>query len=176
MDEQGRHLRRATIQQVPRYPKVGLLHQGSRWCATSGSTTDFRQWILSLAREFPGDLLSLQWVPDLVGVSRAAVHRRAQTGGLTLLTFFISSPERRTVLGKMRKRDNRRRYDFARLSECLAWRQELIARARKTHDVNEPSGSPERPNMFKDQASTWGTKKDEGPTKRRTRPRRRELE
>jgi len=72
-------------------------------------------------------MIPLQWVPDYVGVSRAAVHQRAKNGGLTVFSFIVVERSR-TILGGMRDRETRKRYDLVPLSECDAWHLLLLER------------------------------------------------
>lgn len=76
----------------------------------------------------PGNIIPFSWVPDYVGVSRSAVHKRAKNGGLTVLGFIVTELSQ-TILGGFKERETRKQYDFAFLSECRQWREILLERA-----------------------------------------------
>jgi len=108
----------------PKSHKVERL-EGTRWYVERGTDIDFRSWLDDLqGATWLGLLIPYQWVPMYVGVSRAAVHLRANSGGLTVFSFIIQEP-RRTLFGKTEERDSRMRYDYAVLSECREWRDAL---------------------------------------------------
>lgn len=100
---------------------------GERWYVEKGPVQHFRHWLRELQEAYPGNLIPFSWVPDFVGVSRSALHKRAKAGKLTVFTFVITEYSR-TVLGGLRERDSRRRYDYATVSECVGWRSILLAR------------------------------------------------
>lgn len=103
---------------------IERLYEGSRWYVERGPMVHLRWWLLELRETYKGNLIPFSWVPDFVGVSRAAVHKRARAGGLTVFSF-IATEQSRTFLGGLRERDTRRRYEYAVMSECEAW-QELL--------------------------------------------------
>lgn len=101
----------------------------TRWWIEEGyGGTGFRQWLVeiheAMAKQKAGIVVPLQWVPELIGVTRAAVHRRAKSGGLTVFTYVIVKPGK-TVLGFKVKEDTRKRYDLVPLREIEAWRDIL---------------------------------------------------
>lgn len=98
-----------------------------RWWIEHGPSPHFRQWMAELHEALPGDLIPLQWVPEFVGVSRAAVRKRAAAGGLTVFSFILTEYSK-NIFGVVAERETRKRYDYAAISECLAWRDILINR------------------------------------------------
>jgi len=104
---------------------IEQLYEGTRWYVERGPITHFRHWHGELRDVYKGNLIPFSWVPDFVGVSRAALHKRARAGGLTVFTFIVTENSQ-TFLGGVRARDTRRRYDYAVISECEAWRELLM--------------------------------------------------
>ncbi|MCE5327252.1 MAG: hypothetical protein LLG01_12660 [Planctomycetaceae bacterium] len=98
--------------------------EGTNWWVEKNRLWYFRHWMAEVQKAHGGNLLPLQWVPDYVGVSRAAVYQRAKSGGLTVFSFIVVANSR-TILGGVRERETRKRYDYAILSECDAWREKL---------------------------------------------------
>lgn len=101
----------------------------TRWWIEEGyGGQGFRQWLneihKAMAEQSAGIVVPLQWVPELIGVTRAAVHKRAKNGGLTVFTYVIVKPAK-TLLGFKVKEDTRKRYDLVPLRECEAWRDIL---------------------------------------------------
>ena len=105
---------------------VKRLYAGTRWYVERGTLVKFRHWFRELRNYYKGNLIPFSWVPDYVGVSRSALHKRAKAGGLTVFTFIVTEPSQ-TILGGVRERDTRKRYDFAAVSECDGWRDQLNA-------------------------------------------------
>ncbi len=97
---------------------VTLLYENTRWYAERGSTS-FNWWLNELYDE---NILTipLQFVPEYVGVSREAVLKRAKSGGLTVFSFIL--PEHvKTVFGKSKVRDSKKRIDLVPKDECDQW-------------------------------------------------------
>lgn len=109
---------------------VELLYKNSRWYVEYGPITFYRHWLRELNKAEPGNLMPLQWVSDYVGASRAAVLKRAKNGGLTVLSFVVTEWSK-TFLGKVRDRNSKRKYDYAIISECDAWKDILFDRAER---------------------------------------------
>lgn len=103
---------------------IEYLYEGTRWYVERGQVAQFRHWLRELRDALRGNLIPFSWAPDFVGVSRSALHKRARAGGLTVFTFIVTENSR-TFLGGSRERDTRRRYDYATISECEAWRDLL---------------------------------------------------
>jgi hypothetical protein len=101
--------------------------KGTRWWVQKGSPGAFRLWLYELIddEEYKERVIPLQWVPEFVGVTRAAVHKRAKAGKLTVFSFVMMEPEK-VFLTKARLHA-RSRYDFAVMSECEAWSDLLMA-------------------------------------------------
>jgi hypothetical protein len=109
--------------------------KGMRWWIEKGSGPSFRLWLYDLLddKDYKEKLIPLQCVAEFVGVTRAAVHKRAKAGKLTVFTFIFTEPEKELVRkGRMRAIS---RCDFAVMSECEAWGHSLsdqyAARYRK---------------------------------------------
>ncbi|HAI13596.1 MAG TPA: hypothetical protein DCM28_17955 [Phycisphaerales bacterium] len=103
--------------------------EGTRWYVEEGPVPHFRQWLKELNKEMRKEtgslLLPMQWVPMYVGVSRAAVKKRAETGGLTVFSYkFIQRS--RTLLGKETYKETRKQIDLVPYSECDQWREILL--------------------------------------------------
>ena len=101
--------------------------EGTRWYVEEGVEQTLRTWHRELREHFRGNLVPLQWVSDMVGVSRTAVYKRANAGRLTVFTFCVKAGEKPIfgILGSARDRT----YDYATVSECEAWRELLLMRA-----------------------------------------------
>ena len=109
---------------------VELLYKDSRWYVERGPANYFKWWLEEIQQGLKGNLIPLQWVPDFVGVSRAGVLKRAKKGGLTIMSFIMIT-ESTTILGGTKDRDSKKRYDYAIISECKYWREELSERVEK---------------------------------------------
>ncbi|MEM1210765.1 MAG: hypothetical protein AAGI68_00555 [Planctomycetota bacterium] len=103
--------------------------EDTRWYIERGSQRQFFQWLGELHRNMQkrrgGILIPLQWVPGLVGVSRTAVQKRAKSGGLTVFSYVITEPYS-TLLGGVKERETKKRYDLVPWSECEQWRKILF--------------------------------------------------
>jgi hypothetical protein len=104
---------------------VELLYEGTRWYVERGRNS-FRWWVNELD-EADISTIPLQFVPEYVGVSREAVLKRAKTGGLTVFSFIFSE-NTKTVFGKIKTRDSKKRVDLVPKRECDAWREILMER------------------------------------------------
>jgi hypothetical protein len=95
--------------------------KGTRWWVEKGNPGAFRLWLYELIddEEYKERVIPLQWVPEFVGVTRAAVHKRAKAGKLTVFSFVMMEPEK--VFLEKARLHARSRYDFAVMSECEAW-------------------------------------------------------
>jgi len=98
--------------------------EGSLWPNRDGELHE------AMASESSGLLLPLQWVADFVGVSRAAVHKRAKSGGLTVFSYIIEEGAT-TILGRVKHKETRKRYDLVPFSECEQWRWLLLELANE---------------------------------------------
>jgi len=100
---------------------------GTRVWLERGSAKLLRHWLREVNEALAGNLIPLPWVPEFVGVTRAAVHKRVKAGGLTVFSFTLVEATR-GMLGKIVERETRERYEYAVLSECDEWRVMLIER------------------------------------------------
>jgi hypothetical protein len=101
--------------------------KGTRWWVEKGGAGSFRLWIYELLDDpdYKQRLIPLQWVPEFVGVTRAAVHKRAKAGKLTVFSFVMMEPAKEFVgTARMHARS---RYDYASVTECEGW-QDLLDR------------------------------------------------
>lgn len=109
--------------------KIVLRKPNTRWYVQEGPSFLFRTWLKELneglKKNRSGTLIPMQWVPECVGVSRAAVHKRADRGGLTVFSYVIVEPNS-TVLGKLLQSETRKQYDLVPFVECQAWREILV--------------------------------------------------
>jgi hypothetical protein len=106
---------------------VGPPDKDTRTFRTNGPDS-LQTWMEHLRAELQGNLIPLQWVPDFVGVSRAAVHKRVKQGKLTVFVYEISD-----YLSAFGKTWTKRRGEVAYcvLSECQAWFDEIVLRAAR---------------------------------------------
>lgn len=114
-------------------PVVKRLYPGTRWFVERGAKITFRHWLEELHEAYPGNLIPLQWVAEYVGVSRAAVHQRGKNGGLTVFSYIVQET-RKTILGGLKDRDSRMRFDYAVKSECDHWHDLLLEYADGNED------------------------------------------
>jgi hypothetical protein len=110
--------------------KPEVLYPGSRWYIEKGYAQQLHHWIKELNVNPEEPVIPLQWAPDIIGVSRTALLKRAKAGGLTVMSYQIVSYSK-TVLGGVKDRDTKSRYDYVYLSECEQWKSELLHRASK---------------------------------------------
>jgi hypothetical protein len=101
--------------------------RASRQWTERGSAMDFRQWVRELHEAMGGDLIPLQWVPEFVGVTRAAVRQRVEASMLTVFRYVITELSV-SVFGGVKDRETRRTYEYASVRECKAWREIVEAR------------------------------------------------
>lgn len=109
---------------------VGPPDEDTRIFRQSGIQMSFHSWMFNLQDEMKGNLIPSNWVPEFVGVSRAAVHKRIKAGRLTMFVFDLMD-HKLTVLMKYKEV---RICDFSYCvrSECFAWYEEIMFRnARK---------------------------------------------
>lgn len=107
---------------------IGKPDKGTRMFRASGRNADYRKWIDSISVALAGNLLPSNWVPDYVGVSRAAVHQRAQSGKLTAFVFSLTG----AAFPILKLRVVREQYVFLVRSECDAWREEILFRRARS--------------------------------------------
>ena len=92
------------------------------------------EWVDHIHEWFNGELIPSEWVPDYVGVTRAAVHKRFKKGQLTLFVYelhdYIESIFTATLRTKMRSE-----YRYVPRSECDIWRLNTIPYPERS-DVN----------------------------------------
>lgn len=93
--------------------------EGTRIYFSQGLNDEMRYWFYYLNKHFGGDLIPFEWVPDFVGVSRVAVHKRANKGQLTVLAYRIVE-ETLSLTGKI-KRKVVREVRYVPYEECVAW-------------------------------------------------------
>ena len=103
---------------------IELLYEKSRWYFESGSESNFRHWVCEIS-EAKIETIPLQWVPEYVGVSRAAVLKRAKAGGLTVFSFIFTEYSK-NLLGRTKTRDSKKQYDVVPLDECNQWRNIIL--------------------------------------------------
>ena len=106
-----------------------ILHQG----------INFLSWVHYMHELFAGELIPVEWAPDYVRVTRAAVHKRIKKGQLSVLEYQLEErvPSAFSTRTRARMR-NRYRYVFA--SECDIWRLNSLQITEQA-DVNT-LGSP----------------------------------
>lgn len=102
----------------------------TRWYVEGGPIMHFKHWMRELHQHLPGDLIPMPWVPEFVGVTRGAVKKRADAGSLTVFTFIVEEAQR-SMLGKRAYRETKSRFDYMVISECEAWREDVLARLEK---------------------------------------------
>jgi len=99
--------------------------EGTRQYIEHGSPPHFRQWLgelhATMAKSSGGLLVPLKWVPVVVGVSREAVNKRVQAGGLTVFSYVLTEYKRKLFRG-YRIQDSKKRYDLVPFAECEEWR------------------------------------------------------
>lgn len=93
-----------------------------------GYAQQLHHWIKEINANPAEPVIPFQWAPDMIGVSRTALLKKAKSGGLTVMSYQIVSLSK-TMLGGIKDRDTKQRYDYVYLSECLAWRNILKNRA-----------------------------------------------
>lgn len=97
-----------------------------------GNWSQFRLWLMEMRHLFGGDLIPMEWVAQLVGVTRAAVHKRIRTGKLTVFVFGMEEHVK-GALGGTRTR-MRQEFKYALLTEVLFWRSQLLEEGMQKED------------------------------------------
>lgn len=101
--------------------------RGTRQYLERGTRQAFAYWCEELHEWLPGDLIPLSWVPEYVGVTRAAVRQRVKANRLTVFSYIFE--EQKTLVGKLiNTKETRKRFDYAAISECQAWMDDIIER------------------------------------------------
>ena len=91
-----------------------------------GGHPELQTWLSILGEQFVGDLLPLNWCPEYVGVTRAAIHKRIKAGNLTAFVFcLVGKPF--TVFGA-KYAITRQEFAYVLRSECDAWQKQLLER------------------------------------------------
>lgn len=114
---------------------------GTRWFVERGPSKNFKHWLRELHEHLPGDLIPMQWVPQFVGVTRGAVKKRLDGGGLTGFSFVVVQADP-SMLGSRAYRETKGRFDYLVVSECEHWREQVMERLdekeqERLHDENE---------------------------------------
>lgn len=104
---------------------------GTRIYQEVGFWLELRLWMKDVQEAFEGELVPFEWVADYVGVSRAALHKRVNRGGLTVLAYTMQEHVR-GILGGHRER-MRAEYKFVPRLECDRWRA-MLAEQRDQQD------------------------------------------
>lgn len=99
----------------------------TKWFEEYGSQRTFDNWIKEIHQAQPGNLLPLQWAADFVMVSRTAVLNKAKKGELFVFSYIFNKPVR-SIIGSLKSRQTKGRYDYVLLSELLEWKDELLER------------------------------------------------
>ena len=140
------------------YKFVGTPLPGTRFYEKKGPIEELEIWAMTVtelceARVSPGGAAAM------VGVSRAAVHKRIKDGRLTGF-FFYPTSERKSLFGKTVRREGP--YIDIPCSELEAWREELEERALRQEKVtlDELEGrSPDDRGDFYEWRSKWRKQK-----------------
>jgi len=109
---------------------LGLSDPGTRIYRRQGAPHEMGLWYDALCERLPSKLVPLSEVPVYVPVSRAAVHKRLKTGGLTAFCFHVVPGQSSDRYG--REREFRRTpYAYVPVDEAKAWAEELAVRANR---------------------------------------------
>jgi hypothetical protein len=109
-------------------PVVGDAQKDTRNHLAEGGAPEYREWLDKVTHAFGQNLILLTWVPDYVGVSRMAVHKRMQQGYMTTISFKIT--KRVITLTGSKREPATELHSFAFIDECKAWVRELAGKAR----------------------------------------------
>jgi hypothetical protein len=93
---------------------VGTLVPGTRVYRSEGDQTALRHWLDGLCHHI-GPCLSPGGSALYIGVSRAAVHKRMNAGGLAAFCFYLIAEKKLKQLPMV----------YIPLAECKAWRAAL---------------------------------------------------
>ena len=126
--------------EIPKQLKsiIGKPIPGTKLYRAVGTREDMIKWI-SVVNNICGDEghISPGGVAAMVGVSRAAVHKRMKTGGLTAFNFYLVKEVK--ILFKFKTLDDwcpRPTICVIPTIESMAWRSELTKR-RKVKKIQE---------------------------------------
>lgn len=100
---------------------------------------DLLGWVDSIQEWFGGELIPSEWVPDYVGVTRAAVHKRFKRGQLTLFVYELHDYVESLITSNLRTK-MRNEYRYVPRSECDIWRLNSIQHPERS-DI-DALGSP----------------------------------
>lgn len=105
---------------------VGPVDEDTRTFRQRGRKMDFQTWVAHLHDELKGNLIPATWVPEYVGVSRTAAHKRIKAGRLTMFVFELF--EYQESLLKKLKEVRLAEFAYCVRSECDAWYEEIAFR------------------------------------------------
>lgn len=106
---------------------LGTPDEGTLIYRRDGSDLDFREWSKAVFELTAGyGVVSPGGVPMHCNVSRAALHKKLKTGGLTAFCFHVTETVR-TLLGK-RSFIQRIPYMYIPVFELEEWEKELLAK------------------------------------------------
>jgi hypothetical protein len=109
---------------------------GERHYMVKSRDLKFHHWINQLHMEYGEDLIPLQWVASYIGVSRASVLKRVKNGGLTTFSYELTENYTTTLLGDRIERDNKKKFDYVLITECMEWQYRLYERAARSEKVD----------------------------------------
>ena len=130
-DERIRRYEKRVFRKPDGTGHVVKIDPGTRIYREVGHVVGLRMWLREVQEDFEGELVPFEWVADYVGVSRAALHKRVNRGGLTVLAYQMQEVIK-GILGGRRER-MRTEYKYVPRSECDSWRELL----------NDESNQPE---------------------------------
>jgi hypothetical protein len=113
---------------------VKPLYEGSRIYVERGGVS-FHHWINELEKA-EISTIPLQFVPEYVRVSREAVAKRVKANGLTVFRFvFLENTK--TLLGKVKARDSKKKVELVPKVECDRWIEILMERQEDESDEED---------------------------------------
>ena len=90
-----------------------------------GGLEEFRGWYKAVTGKIDGGVIPMTWVPNYVGVSRAAVYKRVKEGRLTAFAFEV---EVKGLLRRVFDETAKNQYVLVPMEEVGRWARAMDQR------------------------------------------------
>ena len=105
---------------------LGEKDPGTRIYRAIGTDLDYRKWFQAILEITNGEIVSPGGVPMYCHVSRAGLHKKLKTGGLTAFCFHFTKFE--SFLFRKREIIQKQSYMFFPICELSHWEDEILTR------------------------------------------------
>lgn len=107
---------------------LGETDPGTRIYRASGTDLDYRKWFQAVLEITNGEIVSPGGVPMYCHVSRAGLHKKLKTGGLTAFCFHFTKFVRYLFRTKDTEIIQKQSYMFFPICELRNWENEILTK------------------------------------------------